>query len=45
MLGAATNGFMQDRFGRKPMFFVGGAISALGQFVSNISGYQLIPSI
>ncbi|KAI8653680.1 MFS domain-containing protein [Fusarium sp. Ph1] len=37
MLGAATNGFMQDRFGRKPMFFVGGAISALGAAITYVS--------
>ena len=32
MIGAATNGPLQDRFGRQPMFFVGGIISAIGAF-------------
>jgi predicted MFS family arabinose efflux permease len=30
MCGAASNGVLQDMFGRKVMFFVGGAISAVG---------------
>jgi MFS family permease len=31
MTGAFGNGFLQDRFGRKIMFSVGGAISAVGE--------------
>jgi hypothetical protein len=37
MCGAASNGVLQDMFGRKVMFFVGGAISAIG-----ISGFWYI---
>ncbi|KAJ6071018.1 general substrate transporter [Penicillium canescens] len=30
MVGASTNGFFQDKFGRRPMYFVGGVIAAIG---------------
>ncbi|CEJ55689.1 hypothetical protein PMG11_01932 [Penicillium brasilianum] len=30
MIGASSNGFLQDKFGRRPMFFVGGVIAAIG---------------
>ncbi|KAL9567770.1 hypothetical protein ACKAV7_008073 [Fusarium commune] len=38
MAGAASNGFLQDRFGRKIMFGVGGLISAVGTAVTFVSG-------
>ncbi|KAL2817126.1 general substrate transporter [Aspergillus granulosus] len=44
MMGASMNGVLQDRFGRKPMFFVGGAIAAVGgalEFISpDLSGLE-----
>ncbi|KAG5743752.1 hypothetical protein H9Q70_013536 [Fusarium xylarioides] len=38
MAGAASNGFLQDRFGRKIMFGVGGLISAVGTAITFVSG-------
>ncbi|KAH7114985.1 general substrate transporter [Dactylonectria estremocensis] len=41
MVGAAMNGALQDRFGRRVMFFVGGAISAVAgtlEFISSDLG-------
>jgi MFS family permease len=41
MIGASSNGILQDKFGRRPMFFAGGAIAAVGTYtcatVPNIS--------
>jgi predicted MFS family arabinose efflux permease len=31
MVGAVSNGMLQDKFGRKIMFLVGGSISAVGE--------------
>ncbi|KAF5982395.1 maltose permease [Fusarium coicis] len=38
MAGAASNGFLQDRFGRNIMFGVGGLISAVGTAITFVSG-------
>ncbi|KAF5674257.1 alpha-L-rhamnosidase [Fusarium denticulatum] len=38
MAGAASNGFLQDKFGRKIMFGVGGLISAVGTAITFVSG-------
>lgn len=32
MTGAFSNGALQDRFGRKIMFLVGGSVSAVGEY-------------
>ncbi|KAL2851271.1 general substrate transporter [Aspergillus pseudodeflectus] len=37
MCGAASNGVLQDKFGRKVMFFVGGAISAIGTAITFVA--------
>ncbi|PKS08729.1 hypothetical protein jhhlp_004782 [Lomentospora prolificans] len=37
MIGAAGNGFLQDLFGRKIMFFVGGVISAIGTALAYVA--------
>jgi MFS family permease len=39
MIGASSNGFLQDKFGRRPMFFVGGVIAAIGTFMPKTTPY------
>ncbi|KAL4867034.1 general substrate transporter [Aspergillus spectabilis] len=37
MVGAAGNGSLQDRFGRRVMFFVGGVVSAVGAAITFVA--------
>jgi len=37
MIGAVSNGFLQDMFGRRCMFAVGGLVSAVGTAVAYVS--------